>query len=96
MQRRQGVCVFAVSRSLKSLVMLSLLVLGCAAIASAQVNTATLSGTVTDPQGLAVKGAKVMVTNASTGAVRTAVSDDSGRYNLVGLPPGQYKMSVDG
>jgi hypothetical protein len=96
MQCRQGVCVFAVSRSLKSLVMLSLLVLGCAAIASAQVNTATLSGTVTDPQGLAVKGAKVMVTNASTGAVRTAVSDDSGRYNLVGLPPGQYKMSVDG
>ena len=96
MQRRQGVCVLAASRSLKSLVMLSLLVLGCAAIASAQVNTATLSGTVTDPQGLAVKGAKVMVTNASTGAVRTAVSDDSGRYNLVGLPPGQYKMSVDG
>src|SRR6266436_6789524 len=34
--------------------------------------------------------------NTATGATRTAVSDDSGRYNFVGLPPGQYKLSVDG
>jgi len=66
-------------------------------MASAQgVNTSTLSGTVVDPSGAGVKGARVTVTNAATGAPRTAVSDDSGRYNLVGLPPGQYKMTVDG
>jgi len=76
--------------------LLCLLVLGWATIASAQVNTATLSGTVSDPQNLPVKGAKVTVTNAGTGAMRTSVTDDGGRYNLVGLPPGQYKMSVDG
>src|SRR5260370_27538657 len=76
--------------------MLCLLVLGWAAMASAQVNTATLSGTVSDPQGLPVKGAKVTMTNASTGAQRTSITDDGGRYNLVGLPPGQYKMAVDG
>src|SRR5438093_13783369 len=63
---------------------------------SAQVNTATLSGTVSDPQGLAGKGARVTMTNASTGAQRTAVTDDGGRYNLVGLPPGRYKMIVAG
>ena len=96
MQRRQGVCVLASSKSLLTGVLLCLLVLGCVAIASAQVNTATLSGTVTDPQNLAVKDAKVTLTNAGTGATRTAVSDDNGRYNLVGLPPGQYKMTVDG
>jgi len=62
----------------------------------AQVNTATLSGTVSDPQGLPVKGARVTVTNAGTGAQRISVTDDGGRYNLVGLPPGQYKMAVDG
>jgi len=73
-----------------------LAVLGCATMVSAQVNTATLSGTVSDPQGLAVKGARVTMTNASTGAQRTAVTDDGGRYNLVGLPPGRYKMIVDG
>ena len=62
----------------------------------AQVNTATLSGIVTDPQGLPVHGAKVTVVNGVTGAERDAVADDNGRYNLVGLPPGQYKLTVDG
>jgi len=76
--------------------MLWLLVFGWATMASGQVNTATLSGTVSDPQGLPVKGAKVTMTNAGTGAQRTSVTDDNGRYNLVGLPPGQYKMTVDG
>src|SRR5882724_9253986 len=86
----------AVLRPLAVAMMLCLLVLGWAATAPAQVNTATLSGTVSDPQGLPVKGAKVAMTNANTGAQRTAVTDDGGRYNLVGLPPGQYKMTVDG
>ena len=64
--------------------------------AKAQVNTATLSGIVTDPQGLPVHGAKVTVVSAVTGAERATVADDNGRYNLVGLPPGQYKLTVDG
>ncbi len=107
MQSRQGVCVSSsirtgsrlqstALRSLTTVIMLCLLVLGWAATASAQVNTATLSGAVSDPQGLPVKGAKVTMTNAATGAQRTSVTDDGGRYNLVGLPPGQYKMTVDG
>src|SRR6266481_3880075 len=86
----------AVLRPLAVAMMLCLLVFGWAATAPAQVNTATLSGTVSDPQGLPVKGAKVIMTNAGTGAQRTSVTDDRGRYNLVGLPPGQYKMTVDG
>jgi hypothetical protein len=74
-----------------------LLVLSSATITSAQgVNTSTLSGTVVDPQGLGVRGAKITVTNAGTGAERSTVADDSGHYNFVGLPPGKYKMSVDG
>src|SRR5207245_3588518 len=71
---------------------LVLLVLGGGATVSAQVNTATLSGTVFDPQNLAVRGAKLTLTNAATGATRTAVTDDGGRYNLVGLPPGHYEI----
>ena len=96
MQRSQGVCGIASLKSMLVGALLFLLVLGCATMASAQVNTAMLSGTVSDPQGLPVKGAKVTMTNAGTGAQRTTVTDDSGRYNLVGLPPGQYKMTVDG
>ncbi len=96
MQRSQGVCGIASLKSMLAGALLLLLVLGCATMASAQVNTATLSGTVSDPQGLPVKGAKVTMTNAGTGAQRTSVTDDAGRYNLVGLPPGQYNMTVDG
>ncbi|PYU54278.1 MAG: hypothetical protein DMG56_27285, partial [Acidobacteria bacterium] len=105
MQWKQGVGVsssirwrltLAVFRALTIVMMACLLLLGWVAMTSAQVNTATLSGTVSDPQGLPVKGAKITMTNAATGAPRTSVTDDSGRYNLVGLPPGQYKMAVDG
>src|SRR5712664_1476858 len=77
-------------------IILCVLVLSCAVRGAAQVNTATLSGTVTDPQGLAVRGAKVMLTNAATGAERTIAVDDEGRYILIGLVPGKYKISVDG
>jgi hypothetical protein len=87
MQRRHGVFAW---------ITLCMLMLGWAAAATGQVNTATLSGTVTDAQGLAVKGAKVTLTNAGTGAERTVVSDDGGRYEVVGLPPGKYKVVVDG
>ena len=96
MKRRQDVCASTAWRSIFAGVLLALLVLGATTTVSAQVNTATLSGTVLDPQNLAVKGAKVTLTNAATGAPRTAVTDDGGRYNLVGIPPGLYKMTVDG
>ncbi|MGB8476304.1 MAG: carboxypeptidase regulatory-like domain-containing protein [Candidatus Acidiferrum sp.] len=87
MQRRHGVFGW---------ITLCMLVLGCAAMTRAQVNTATLSGTVTDPQGLALRDAKLTITNSGTGAERTAVTDDSGRYKVVGLPPGTYKLTIDG
>ncbi len=77
-------------------IILCVLVLSCAVRGTAQVNTATLSGTVTDPQGLAVRSAKVAVTNAATGAERTIAADDEGRYTFIGLVPGKYKISVDG
>jgi hypothetical protein len=104
MQREQLVCASAALRphlkvsawqSIFVGVLLVLLVLG-AATTSAQVNTATISGTVFDPQNLGVKGAKVTLTNAATGATRTTPTDEDGRYNLVGIPPGRYKMTVEG
>lgn len=70
-------------------------VLTCIGSAMAQVNTASISGTVVDPKGLAIKGAKVTMTSSTTGAERSTVSDENGRYSIVSLPPGGYKMSVD-
>src|SRR6266478_5945788 len=107
MQGSLGVCVSTsirrysqfrsnLLRSLTIAATLCLLVMGWATSSPAQVNTATMSGAVSDPQGLPVKGAKITMTNAGTGAQRNAVTDDSGRYNLVGIAPGRYKMAVDG
>src|SRR6266566_3963388 len=55
MQSRQVVCALAGWRLMCEAVLLVLLVLGGGATVSAQVNTATLSGTVFDPQNLAVR-----------------------------------------
>src|SRR5215469_10962540 len=67
----------------------------CVSGAAAQ-NTATLSGVVKDQQGGSIRGAKVTLTSKSTGAERTSVSNDEGRYGFVALAPGTYKISVDG
>ena len=63
--------------------------------AGAQVNTVNVSGTVLDPQGLAVKGARLTLKNLATGAERTANADTNGRYEIIGVPPGTYSMTVE-
>src|SRR6516165_8066928 len=73
---------------------LPVVILGAGSRAVAQ-NTATLSGVVTDPQGASVKAAKVTLTSKSTGAVRTVVTNDEGRYSFVSVAPGRYKISVE-
>ena len=87
MQRRQPLFAFVI--------LCVAIFLGVSA-AVAQVNTATLSGNVIDPQGLAVRGAKVTVTLLATGSERSVNVDDSGHYTLVGLVPGIYKLRVGG
>jgi outer membrane receptor protein involved in Fe transport len=71
------------------------LVLAFCSPARAQVNTVNLSGTVLDPQGLAVKNAKITLRNTANGAERDAVSGDNGRYEIVGIPPGNYSLTVE-
>jgi hypothetical protein len=63
--------------------------------ARAQVNTVNVAGTVLDPQGLAVKGAKVTLKNLATGAARETTSGADGRYEIIGVPPGRYSMTVE-
>src|SRR6266481_5333039 len=72
------------------------LLLGCGMTHAQGVNTASLAGTVLDPSGAALKGAQVTVTNGATGSERSAISDYPDRYKCVVLPPGQYKISVEG
>jgi hypothetical protein len=66
----------------------------CGVVASAQVETGQIAGTVMDATGAAVPDAAVAVKNLSTNTVRRAVSSSSGAYLVLGLEPDIYQVTV--
>ena len=64
----------------------------------AQVATATLSGTVTDPSGAVLPNAKVTIENLATGQSTETHTDADGVFRADNLSPGGYRVSfsVDG
>jgi hypothetical protein len=58
-----------------------------------QANNATLTGTVSDFSGAVLPGVSITATNTATGVVSTALSNESGAYNILGLIPGTYSVS---
>ncbi len=67
----------------------------CAATLSAQTFRGTILGTVTDPSGAVVSGAKVTVRNTNTGLERTAQTSADGSYSIPELPIGTYAVTVN-
>ena len=74
--------------------MVGLLVLLSSGIALAQVSTGTISGTVKDNSGAAVRGATVVIQNEGTQISRKVTTDDGGRYTAPSLGVGQYSVTV--
>jgi hypothetical protein len=62
----------------------------------AQTNTGRILGSVKDQSGGAVGAAAVTVTEADRGVSRTTVTDASGEFVVPNLPPGSYKVRVEG
>ena len=56
---------------------------------------ASVSGTVTDPQGGVIPGSEVTLTNESMQAARTTVTDDTGRYYFQQVAPGNYAIRAE-
>jgi Carboxypeptidase regulatory-like domain len=56
-------------------------------------DTATIVGTVTDPTGAAIPGAKVTVSNPDKGYVRNLVSDSAGAFTAPKVPIGNYVIT---
>jgi len=71
---------------------LALFTMGAAMAQSA--TTGSIEGTVTDPQGGVVRGATVTVSGTNLIRAQTAQTDDSGRYQVLNLPPGRYTVVV--
>jgi hypothetical protein len=61
----------------------------------AQQNAATIVGTVTDPSGAAVSGAKLTALNDATGFTRTAESDGNGSFVIPLVPIGTYRITSE-
>ena len=55
--------------------------------AVAQQITATVSGTISDPNGAVVPGATVTALSKETGQTKTAITNDDGNYTITFLPP---------
>ena len=54
----------------------------------------SITGTVTDPQGAVIPGARITVTNVETNAVQRTVSNSTGYFEVNLLNPGNYTVAV--
>src|ERR1043165_9818039 len=61
----------------------------------AQAGRAELFGTVQDPAGLSLARAKVVARHEPTAAPYATLTDTGGNYHLLGLPAGDYTLTVE-
>jgi hypothetical protein len=57
--------------------------------------TGAIQGSVTDSTGSIIIGVRVSASNADSGAVRAAVTDESGQFRFSGLAVGNYMLRLD-
>jgi hypothetical protein len=65
------------------------------AVAAAQSTTGTITGRVSDPQGLTAPGVTVTASSPNLQGTRFTVTSVSGDYLLTLLPPGAYTLTFD-
>jgi hypothetical protein len=63
--------------------------------ALAQSTNAAVGGLVQDPSQAYIPGVTVTATNTQTGVVTTAITNESGAYNIPSLLPGTYKLTAE-
>ena len=61
---------------------------------NAQITTATVVGTISDPGGAAVPNATVTAKNVDTALTRTVTTGDDGSFRIEFLPVGNYSIEV--
>src|SRR5438270_9636327 len=87
------------NRSACRWILRSLLVVAVSSVASilplqAQVDTGSITGTVTDASGAVVNGAKVTLTNEGTGAALSLTTGSDGSYTFSPVRIGSYKIDA--
>ena len=82
-------------RFLRSWLLAAVALLVVAAAAAAQTTNGTLSGHVSDQQGLALPGVTINATSPNLQGIRSTVTGDNGDYTMPGLPSGVYTLSFE-
>ncbi len=83
------------SKSIAGLFIAAVIVALFAVIAGAQTSSATLQGTITDPQGQVIPGGRVTAQSLATGLQRQATTNEAGLYVINFLPVGSYTVTVE-
>src|SRR6516225_6292718 len=63
-------------------------------LAQTTVGTGSIVGTVSDPSGAVISGAKVAITNITTQQVVNLATNSSGSFNSGALIPGEYRARI--
>ena len=83
---------FSLLRSVAATVILIALFVG---VASAQSDSAAISGTVTDASGAILRTATITVIDEANGVSNTVKSNDTGQYTVPNVAPGNYTVKVE-
>lgn len=95
MKQRTGIAISPIEAFVEALLpVFACLALLLVAPLHAQVQSG-INGTVVDPSQAVVSGARVTLTNTSTGVVSNTLTSSAGTFNVVSLIPGEYSVVVD-
>src|SRR5947208_15675662 len=81
------------TKSSVSLVSLAMYLL-CATALTAQIKSATITGSIKDPSGALIAAADVSITNEETGVATTAKTSESGSFTAPYLSAGRYSVTI--
>lgn len=82
-------------QSWKAVLLVCLLVGAMPAFAQISSSTGAIQGTVTDPGGAVIAGAKVTLTNQATGVKTEGTTHGDGAYVFSLVPSGMYKVEIE-
>src|ERR1700756_2915535 len=82
-------------RAVRSFTTGTLVLLAVSAISSAQIDTASIVGTIKDPSGAVVAKARITVKNVATNETQTATAAEDGLYSFPYVRIGTYSVTVE-
>jgi len=79
---------------LKRLGWMLLCILSAVSLSLGQTATTSLRGTIKDPSGALVPGAKITITDKTVGTTFSAMADNGGNYVFAQIPPARYTITA--